>query len=90
MAHLSDSDGLEPYDLMVASILDFIYDDVPQEALHDLCVLAENELEFFAGMQAMVDLGDIIKDHYDRKEDSTNGSSEENIKLTPPPDEEDE
>jgi Na+-transporting NADH:ubiquinone oxidoreductase subunit NqrA len=53
------------YDRMAASIFAFIADDIPIQALEDLTVIAENAKEFEAGMNAMVELGDILLDHYD-------------------------
>ena len=53
---------------MVGSLFAFIDDDIPMQALFDLTVIAETAEEFEAGMNAMVELGDILKDHNDRRE----------------------
>lgn len=55
---------LTDYDYMIAAILDMIVDGVPLESVEQLCVDAENAREFFAGMQALIHLGDIVADHY--------------------------
>lgn len=59
----------EAYDYMVASILDMVVDGVPHQAVWDLCFIAQNHEQFYAGMQAMVELGDIINDHCEREPD---------------------
>lgn len=53
----------EPYDLMIASILDSVVDEIPPETVHDLCVIAQDPEQFYVGMQATVELWDIVKDH---------------------------
>jgi len=53
---------------MVGSIFAFLEDGIPHQALFDLTVIAQTALEFEAGMNAMVELGDIINDHYDTRE----------------------
>lgn len=53
---------------MTAAIMDAIIEGIPSSAVRDLCVIAETPSQFFFGMQAMVELGDIIKDHYSNKE----------------------
>ena len=59
----------EDYDYMVAAILDMLVDGVPHQAVWDLTFIAQSAEEFYAGMQAMVELGDIINDHYQREPD---------------------
>jgi len=59
----------EDYDYMISSILDMVVDGVPQKAVWDLCFIAQNSEQFYTGMQAMVELGDIINDHYEREPD---------------------
>lgn len=58
--------GCDPYDLMIAAILDSIVDGIPHEAIEDLCVDAQNAEQFYAGVQAAVELQDIWKDHHDQ------------------------
>lgn len=56
------------FERMVGSIFAFIDDDIPRQSLFDLTVIAETAEEFEAGMNALVELGDIIQDHYENKE----------------------
>ena len=58
----------DPYDYMIAATLDMIEEGIPLGAVSDLCVIAQDAQQFFVGMQAMVHLGDIIKDHYHKGE----------------------
>lgn len=76
------------YDRMACSIFAFIADGIPIQALEDLTVIAENAKEFEAGMNAMVELGDIIADHYDNKEpdDGTYDEEEDEYTEWPPDD----
>ena len=56
------------FDRMVGSIFAYIEDGIPERALFDLTFIAETAEEFEAGMGALVELGDIINDHYDKTE----------------------
>lgn len=56
------------FDRMVGSIFAFLDDGIPHQALFDLTVISQTADQFEAGMNAMVELGDIINDHYDKKE----------------------
>jgi len=56
------------YELMVGSIFAFLEDGIPHQALFDLTVIAHTAKEFEAGMNALVELGDILNDHYDTYE----------------------
>lgn len=60
--------GLTDFELMNAAIADVIVEDIPLEAVFYLSCEAESALEFFAGVQALAQLGDIINDHYDRED----------------------
>ena len=61
------------YDLMIEALLDGIHTGVPQEALKDLCVDAQNTLEFHAGMSAAAELSEIVRSHYDNQKEPENG-----------------
>ena len=56
------------YELMVGSIFAFLEDGIPHKSLFDLTVIAQTAKEFEAGMNASVELGDILNDHYDTYE----------------------
>jgi len=56
------------YELMVGSIFAFLEDGIPHQALFDLTVIAHTAKEFESGMSALVELGDILNDHYDTYE----------------------
>jgi len=53
---------------MVGSIFAYIEDGIPEQALFDLTIIAQNAKDFEAGMSALVELGDIINDHYSERE----------------------
>lgn len=59
----------DDYDLMIAAVLDMLVDGIPHRAVWDLTHIAQSADEFYAGMQAMSALGDIINDHYEREPD---------------------
>lgn len=71
----------DPYDFMVAAVLDMIEDSIPHDAVRDLCVIAQDAEQFHTGMQALVELGDIIEDHYDDKGEPDDGPYDEEIDL---------
>jgi len=54
------------FDRMTGSIFAFLEDGIPHQALFDLTVIAQNANEFEAGMNALVELGDILIDHYEQ------------------------
>lgn len=58
----------DDYDLMVAATLDMVMDGVPHQAVYDLTIIAQTAPEYYAGMQAMVELGDILKDHHEYRQ----------------------
>jgi hypothetical protein len=53
---------------MIATIMMAIEEDLPSQAIMDLCVIAKNGVEFHVGMRALVELGDVLRDHYDPEE----------------------
>lgn len=65
------------FDRMVGSIFAFIEDGIPNQALYDLTILSDTAGEFEAGMSAMVELGDIIADHYDTVREPDDGPYDE-------------
>jgi hypothetical protein len=52
------------FDLMIAAILDSVVDEIDPVVVHELCVIAQNPEEFFAGMQGSVFLKDCVDDFY--------------------------
>jgi hypothetical protein len=67
---------------MIASVIAAMEEGVPSQAVIDLCVIAENGVEFYSGMQALLELGDIISDHYDPQEkEPDDGAYDEEIAL---------
>nr|DAU76345.1 MAG TPA: hypothetical protein [Caudoviricetes sp.] len=50
---------------MNAAIADVIIEGIPLDAVFDLSLEAKTAAEFFVGVQALTELGDIIKDHYE-------------------------
>lgn len=61
---------LDDYDYMIASVIDMAVEEVSYEAVMSLTCVAENAQQFFAGMQATIELGEIVDDYY-AKEDPT-------------------
>ena len=57
--------GLTDFELMNAAIADVIIEGIPLDAVFDLSLEAKTAAEFFVGVQALTELGDIIKDHYE-------------------------
>ena len=53
--------GCDPYDLMIAGIIDSIIEGLPSEVLYTLCEVSTNPEEFFAGAQASIKVLDIMK-----------------------------
>ena len=56
--------GCNPYDLMIAGILDTIVDEIPRETVFTICEVANNPEEFFVGVQTSILLIDTIKKYY--------------------------
>lgn len=69
MRNLPVPNGPSDYDRMRSSLFAFVADGITNQALEDLTVIAQNPLEFEAGMNAMVELGDIIRDHNEKEPD---------------------
>lgn len=66
------------FDRMVSSIFAFIEDGIQPQALFDLTIISNNAKEFEAGMNAMVELGDIMIDHNElSKREPDDGEYEE-------------
>jgi len=63
---INQDPDLSDFELMLAAVLDIIVDDVPLSAVDDLSIEAKTATEFFNGVQALVELGDIIKDHKEK------------------------
>ena len=56
---------LTPFDLLKASLADFVEEGLPHYTIINLLFLADDEIQFFTGMQAATELKDIVLDHYD-------------------------
>lgn len=59
--------SVTPLDLMKMSLAEFIEDGLPHHTIINLLFLADTEIEFFVGMQAAVELKDLVLDHYDKE-----------------------
>ena len=55
---------LSDFEYMLAAIVDIMVDEIPLEQVWQLSFEAKTAEGFFHGVQALVELQDIIKDHY--------------------------
>ena len=56
---------LEDFDYVRAGLADYVVEELEPSALWHLTFLATTPEEFFAGIQAAVELQDIVRDYYD-------------------------
>lgn len=56
---------LSDFDYVRAGLADFVVEELEPHTLWNLTYLATTPQEFFAGVQAAVELQDIVRDYYD-------------------------
>lgn len=68
---------ITPFELLKMSLADFVEDGLPHHTITNLLFLAEDEVQFHAGMQAAIELKDIVLDHYDNEKEPDDGPFDE-------------